>query len=108
MERVDEETVRRVAARAGLAPAPEDRARYARELGEILSHVRRLPPREGEPDAGEAAPAPSPDLRPDVPGPDAMSRPPADLAPDWRDGFFVVPRPASLRGAGEGEGKGKG
>ena len=31
--------------------------------------------------------------------PDPMAHPPADSAPDFRDGFFVVPSPPSLGGA---------
>jgi Asp-tRNA(Asn)/Glu-tRNA(Gln) amidotransferase C subunit len=31
-------------------------------------------------------------LRPDVVGPDPLHVPPSYIAPDWRDGFFTVPR----------------
>ena len=31
-------------------------------------------------------------LRSDVPGPDGLAVPPSYLAPEWRDGFFTVPR----------------
>ncbi len=31
--------------------------------------------------------------------PDSMAHPPADSAPDFRDGFFMVPSPPSLGGA---------
>jgi Asp-tRNA(Asn)/Glu-tRNA(Gln) amidotransferase C subunit len=35
-------------------------------------------------------------VREDVVGADALSRAVEEVAPDWRDGFFVVPRLAAL------------
>jgi hypothetical protein len=34
-------------------------------------------------------------LRPDLPGSDALDMPPSSFAPEWREGFFTVPRLSS-------------
>ena len=36
------------------------------------------------------------ELREDVPGPVPLARPPADLAPEFADGFFLVPRHGAM------------
>jgi hypothetical protein len=51
---------------------------------------------------GDAAPAsflPGPGevtLREDLPGPVPLARPPADFAPEFADGFFLVPRHGAM------------
>lgn len=66
------------------------------ELGGILDHMQDLAAADlGEMErAGterDAAP-----MREDRVAPDELHRPPAQIAPDWREGFFVVPRLAAL------------
>ena len=70
------------------------------DLSQILEYVDTLaslqmpeeerlgvgPPEAPERDAGQIPP-------------DSMAHPPSDYAPDFRDGFFVVPSPPSLGGA---------
>ena len=70
------------------------------DLNQILEYVDTLaslqvpegerlelgPPRAPEREAGQIPP-------------DAMAHPPAESAPDFREGFFVVPSPPSLGGS---------
>lgn len=104
------ETVRRVAALARLDLDPREMVELARQLGGILEHMDALAGIDAEaPGAGaEREPQPEPadrgaPLRADVPGPDALTRPLAELAPAWSDGFFTVPRLES-HGPGDEDG----
>lgn len=96
MTPVDEDEVRRVARLARLELEEDEVARLADELGRILDHVDELRELEldGVEEGGDAPPA----LRPDVPSPDPMAAGPERAAPDWRDGYFVVPRLPGMEG----------
>lgn len=97
MERIGEDEVRRVARLARLElddPAVE---RLAGELEAVLEHmdeIARLETEEGG--TGPEGRGLVPRLRADAPGSDALAFGPRHMAPAWRDGFFVVPRLASL------------
>ncbi len=102
MARIDETEVRHVASLARLALEDGEVERLTRELEGVLAHMDRigsleLGPAGPEPEGRDLAPA----SRPDRPDPDPLAFGPEAMAPDWRDGFFVVPRLASLgdRGA---------
>ena len=90
---VSEEEVRHVAALAHLGLAANRVDRLVSELNGILAHmeVLRAVPTQGFPPMatphGEQRP-----LRPDVLGADPLQRSREDMAPDTRDGFFLVPR----------------
>jgi aspartyl/glutamyl-tRNA(Asn/Gln) amidotransferase C subunit len=67
------------------------------QLNRIVGYVAQL---ESAP-AGDGTEAfvPGPTalpLREDVVRPEPLSRPPAELAPAWRGGYFVVPRLAAM------------
>lgn len=68
------------------------------QLNRIVDFVAEL----GTVEAGEEPPfLPGPQaltLRPDVVAPEPLTRPPADLAPEFREGFFVVPRLGAMEG----------
>lgn len=94
---VSEEDVRKIAALAKLAPDPEAIHRLTDELNGILGHVRvleRLDVPETEEPTGfnEASAFRDPDLPPDP----LAAGAPEDLAPDFQDGFFLVPRLPAL------------
>lgn len=93
--------VRRLAELARIALDDDEAATLAAQLGDILGRIDALEP---ESDTGVAAVpggAGTP-LRSDEPGVDPLAAEPAALAPEWRDGFFTVPRLASHRdGTGE-------
>lgn len=102
MARIDETDVRHVARLARLELDESEVARLTRELEGVLAHMDRIAGLELEP----AGPDPegrglTPVLRPDRPDADPLAFGPEAMAPDWRDGFFVVPRLAALgeRGA---------
>lgn len=94
---IDEQKVREVARLARLGLGDGEAARLAREMSGILGHFDALDRLEGE---GEAAGPQGRDLEPrtraDAPGPDPLAYGPEDMAPDWRGGFFVVPRLPAL------------
>lgn len=110
MTPVDEDEVRRIAGLARLELEEDEVARLADELGRILDHVEELrelePDRPREPERPPGSDGEPPDpaadapatLRPDVPSPDPMAAGPERAAPDWRDGFFVVPRLPAMEG----------
>lgn len=94
---VTPEEVERIAKLAKLELSPDEVTEMSATLSSILGHMEAL----GRVNLQEApalaavveGPAP---LRGDEPGADALRREPPEIAPDWRDGFFVVPRLAAL------------
>jgi aspartyl/glutamyl-tRNA(Asn/Gln) amidotransferase C subunit len=84
--------VARIAALAELAVPPAELPRLTADLERILNFVARLP----EPPAGTSDDfrigAERLPLRDDAVLPSGMARPAGDLAPEFVDGFFVVPR----------------
>ncbi len=85
-----------VAALARLRLRPEEVERLTGQLNDILAHVAELAAAETaevEPEPATEGPAP---LRTDGAPPDPLQRPPAELAPDWEEGFFTVPRLAAM------------
>lgn len=112
MDELPREDVDRTARLARLGLAEEEAARLAAEMASVLRHfrrIRRLEDGPGERSAadsppGGGAPGEAPGgqraLRPDEVDPDPLSRPVSELAPEWRDGHFVVPRLPSVGGEG--------
>ncbi|MDE0082405.1 MAG: aspartyl/glutamyl-tRNA amidotransferase subunit C [Gammaproteobacteria bacterium] len=95
---VTEDDVRAIAALARLRPREAAFERLTVELNLILEHVRALERLDlSGLDPQEAAlhsrpRSRDPGTRPDAVGPDAVQA----LAPNWRDGFIVVPRLPAL------------
>jgi len=99
MARIDEEEVRRVARLARLALDGEAVARLAVELEGVLAHMDEIARLEEGPageDEGPEGRGLDARLRPDAPGSDPLAFGPERMAPEWKDGFFVVPSLASL------------
>lgn len=90
------EEVRAIAHLARLSFSDAELDRMAGDLGDILARAQELrsiasaasPAADGAARADDDRAA----LRDDVPGADPLAMPPSYLAPDWRDGFFAVPR----------------
>lgn len=101
MTGIDEEEVRRIARLARLELDDDEVGRLVEELGRILDHFDEL--RELDPDEASTPGHERGSLRPDVPSSDRMTAGPERMAPDWRDGYFVVPRLPDMRGP-EGQG----
>lgn len=109
MDEIDPALTRRIARLARLELDDGEVRRLTDDLREILRRVADLPEVEedGEVGGGTVHADLSPRLRADVPSADPLARSPEELAPDVRDGFFVVPRLSSMDGGGEhGEGDG--
>lgn len=87
------EEVEKVAQLAELRVRPEELPALAGQLARIVDYVGQL----AEVGAGEEAPPflagpPQVALREDVVRPAPLVRGPEALAPEFRDGFFLVPR----------------
>jgi aspartyl/glutamyl-tRNA(Asn/Gln) amidotransferase C subunit len=90
---VPREEVERIAGLAALALEPAELPELTAQMDRIVAFVARLAsavPLE-ESAIGAGAPGDSP-LREDVVLPPDLARGPAELAPEFVDGFFVVPR----------------
>lgn len=88
-----------VAKLAELDVPDADLPRLVEQLGRIVAFVDQL----REVPAGEEAPPflagpASVPLRPDEVRPAMLTRGPAELAPEFRHGFFVVPRLGAMEG----------
>lgn len=94
---VTPEEVRRIAALARLRLDAREVQEMSLQLSSILDHMEAL--RQVE--IGSVEPMASvtdrtAPLREDRGAPDALQRPPAELAPEWAEPFFTVPRLAAL------------
>jgi aspartyl-tRNA(Asn)/glutamyl-tRNA(Gln) amidotransferase subunit C len=91
------EEVRHVARLAELAVAEEELDRLVAQLNRIVDYVAQLDRLPADEPVEPFLPGPrAVALRDDVPGPVPLARPPAELAPEFRDGFFLVPRHAAM------------
>ena len=96
MSEIDRSQVIHIANLARLELDTDDIDRLGPEMASILSHFEalsevELPHQEGPADRGLA-----PRLRDDEVSPDPLAFHPSEMAPKWRDGFFVVPRLPAL------------
>lgn len=95
---IDADAVKRIAKLAHLALDDAEVASMAKELSAILAYVEAI--REVDLDGVEPlaiAAERSDPLREDDPAAcDPLLDPPQALAPEWRDGFFLLPRLPAL------------
>lgn len=89
--------IRRVAALAQLDIPEKDIPRLAAELNAIVGYVGRLGDPAADPAGGNDETPTA--LREDVVAPTPLSLAPGTLAPEFRDGFFLVPKLAAMDGA---------
>ena len=94
---VSPEEVARIATLARLQLGPDEVREMSQQLSSILGHMDALSKVEvvGAPAVASVTETPAP-VRRDAIAPDALARDAAEGAPDWREGFFVVPRLAAL------------
>jgi aspartyl-tRNA(Asn)/glutamyl-tRNA(Gln) amidotransferase subunit C len=90
---IDRNEVLRVANLVELGVSDEEVERLVQDIGNIVDYVSQL----AELPAGDEGPSflPGPaqvELRDDVVAPIPLARSPAEMAPEFIDGFFVVPR----------------
>jgi aspartyl-tRNA(Asn)/glutamyl-tRNA(Gln) amidotransferase subunit C len=90
---IGREEVLHVAKLAELAVKDEELGRLVEQLNRIVDYVAQLNEVPADGMAEPFLPGPTAaKLREDVPGSDPLDRPPAELAPEFREGFFLVPR----------------
>ena len=90
---IDRDEVLRVANLVELGVSDEEVERLVQDIGNIVDYVSQL----AELPAGDEGPPflPGPaqvELRDDIVAPIPLARSPAEMAPEFIDGFFVVPR----------------
>jgi aspartyl-tRNA(Asn)/glutamyl-tRNA(Gln) amidotransferase subunit C len=89
-----------VARLAQLAVREEELDRLVSQLNRIVDYVAQLDQVPADPMAEPFLPGPAAaSLREDDPDPVPLARPPAALAPEFRDGFFLVPRHGAMEEA---------
>jgi aspartyl-tRNA(Asn)/glutamyl-tRNA(Gln) amidotransferase subunit C len=90
---IGREEVLHVAKLGELAVREEELDRLVEQLNRIVDYVAQLNQVPADRMAEPFLPGPpSVSLREDVPGSVPLRRSPADLAPEFADGFFLVPR----------------
>ena len=94
---IGREEVLHVAELAELGVAEHELERLVEQMNRIVDYVAQLNQVPGDRMAEPFLPGPpSVRLREDVPAPVPLERTPASLAPEFMDGFFVVPRHGSM------------
>jgi aspartyl-tRNA(Asn)/glutamyl-tRNA(Gln) amidotransferase subunit C len=94
---IGRDEVMHVARLAELAVPEGELDRLVEQLNRIVDYVAQLDRIPGDRAAAPFLPGPrSVELREDVPGPVPLVRPPAELAPEFADGFFLVPRHGAM------------
>ena len=89
-----------VARLAELAVREEELDRLVSQLNRIVDYVAQLDQVPGDHMAEPFLPGPAAAaLREDVPDPVPLARPPAEFAPEFWDGFFLVPRHGAMEEA---------
>ena len=90
---IDREAVLRVAQLVELGVSEEEVEQLVRDIGNIVDYVSQLSDLPGGDEAPPFLPGPAQvELRDDVVAPIPLARSPAEMAPEFIDGFFVVPR----------------
>jgi aspartyl-tRNA(Asn)/glutamyl-tRNA(Gln) amidotransferase subunit C len=90
---IGRDDVLHVARLAELAVKEADLDRMAGQLNRIVDFVAQLDQLPGDATAAPFLPGPERVvLREDVPGSVPLARPPAEFAPEFAEGFFLVPR----------------
>ncbi|MCH7933121.1 MAG: aspartyl/glutamyl-tRNA amidotransferase subunit C [Gemmatimonadetes bacterium] len=102
---ITREEILQIATLARLRLTDSESEDLSQDLSQILEYVDTLASLQvPEGERFELGPPEAPERKAGQMAPDAMAHPPTDSAPDFRDGFFVVPSPPSLGGADDSGG----
>jgi aspartyl-tRNA(Asn)/glutamyl-tRNA(Gln) amidotransferase subunit C len=94
---IGRDDVLHVARLAELAVREGELDRLVDQMNRIVDYVAQLDQVPADRMAEPFLPGPkAAALREDVPNPAPLARPPAELAPEFRDGFFLVPRHGAM------------
>ena len=94
---IGRDEVLHVARLAELAVQEDELDRLVEQMNRIVDYVAQLDQVPADGTAEPFLPGPAPvALREDVPGPVPLARPPAEMAPEFADGFFLVPRHGAM------------
>lgn len=94
---IGREEVKHVARLAELAVRENELDRLVEQLNRIVDYVAQLEQVPGDATSDSFLPGPhSVVLRADTPGSVPLRHPPADFAPEFREGFFLVPRHGAM------------
>ena len=97
---IGRDEVLHVAKLAELAVPEDELDRLVDQLNRIVDYVAQLDRVPANPAAAAFVPGPpSVALRDDVPNPVPLARTPQELAPEFADGFFLVPRHGAMEDA---------
>jgi len=97
---ITREEILQIATLARLRLTDSESEDLSQDLNQILEYVDTLTSIQvPEGDRLELGPPAAPEREAGQIPPDSMAHPPNDSAPDFREGFFVVPSPPSLGGA---------
>ena len=97
---ITREEILQIATLARLRLTDSESQELTKDLSQILDYVDTLASVQmSEGDRLELGPPEAPERKAGQISPDPLVNPPMDSAPDFRDGFFVVPSPPSLGGA---------
>ena len=102
---ITHEEILQIATLARLRLTDSESEELSHDLSQILEYVDTLASLQvPEGERLELGPSDAPEREAGQIPPDPMAHPPTDSAPDFRDGFFVVPSPPSLGGADDSGG----
>ena len=102
---ITREEILQIANLARLRLTDSESEDLSHDLNQILEYVDTLASLEvPEGERLELGPPEAPEREAGQIPPDPMAHPPSEFAPDFREGFFVVPSPPSLGGADDAGG----
>jgi aspartyl-tRNA(Asn)/glutamyl-tRNA(Gln) amidotransferase subunit C len=94
---IGRDEVLHVARLAELAVGEDEVERLVQQMNRIMEYVAQLDQVSSDEQAAPFLPGPAHvPLRADTPGPVPLARPPAAMAPEFADGFFLVPRHGAM------------
>ena len=94
---IGRDEVLHVARLAELAVRDNEVDRLVEQMKRIVDYVAQLDEVPADQQAAPFLPGPvQVSLRADTPGPIPLARPPAAIAPEFADGFFLVPRHGAM------------